>query len=186
MRLRADCGERLGRIRRLVPAFLLLLTAGVWGCGHIRPVPEGFEPAHYQAVSLEQLRAPRPSGLLPGQKVRVDGYFWQFLDYDPCVVPNYLTMVRQPLAWSRLRWAAMYESASMHGYYDRLALNQEQQRDWKLKRLEPVRVFGELAPLGFGALYLRVHHFERLEVGGVAEHQEGPLPAEVGQESPRL
>ncbi len=156
----------------------MLLSGWTLGCGHIRPVPEGFNPEQYTSVTIEQLQAPRQAGLVSGQKVSVAGYFWQFLDYDPCMGANYLTLMRQPLAWSRLRWASLYHTPSMRGYYDRLALTREQQRNLSLKRLEQVRVFGELAPLGLGTLYVRVHHLERLEV------EEGPL--EGGQTVPQV
>ena len=59
-------------------AFLLLvcLILGLaWGCGHIRPAPEGLNPEDYIPITYEQLQAPRRAGLTPGQKVRVDGYF---------------------------------------------------------------------------------------------------------------
>ncbi len=163
-----------GRSSAILGRLLALLLAGaVLACGHIRPVPEGFNPEDYQVVSLDQLRAPRRAGLEAGQKVRVEGFFWQYLDYDPRLAANYLTLARQPLAWSRLRWASLYRTASMRGYYDLLALAREQQHRWDLKRLDRVRVYGELAPLGFGTLYLRVHHIDRLdEAAGLPEPGE--------------
>lgn len=164
---------------------LMLLLAGIsLGCGHIRPVPEGFNSEHYTAVTIEQLQTPRRAGLVSGQKVMVEGFFWQYLEYDPRMAANYLTMVRQPLAWSRLRWAALYHTSSMRGYYDRLALTRSQKEDWDLKRLEQVRVFGQLAPLGFGTLYLQVHHLERLEVEKAPVGQGRPLPAAEAGETP--
>lgn len=160
--------------------WLLVLLAGLaWGCGHIRPVPEGFNPEEYDSVTIPQLQEPRKAGLASGQKVRVEGYFWQYLDYDPAMAANYATMVTHPLAWSRLRWASLYEQPQMRGYYDRLALTRRQQRDWPLKRLEKVRVYGQLAPLGFGVLYLQAHYLERLdaEEGSVnREYGASPVP----------
>jgi hypothetical protein len=147
---------------------LPLLTGLIWGCGHIRPVPQAFNPEAYTPVTISQLQAPHKAGLAAGQKVRVEGYFWQYLDYDPVIVANYVTMASHPLAWSRLRWAALYQQPQMRGYYDRLALTRRQQQDWPLQRLERVRLYGQLARLGFGVLYLQAHHLERLE-------EEGPL-----------
>jgi hypothetical protein len=148
--------------------FLLLLFVCLLGlvpsCGYIRPVPEGWNPEDYTPITYKQLLAARKAGLAPGQKISVEGYFWQYLEYDPSMVPNYLTMVRQPLAWSRLRWASLYRTPQMQGYYNRLALTRTQQRDWDLKRLEHVRVFGQLAPLGLGVLYLQAHHVEQLDL----------------------
>jgi len=161
---------------------LVLLVGLAWGCGHIRSVPAGFQPEAYTPVTINQLQAPRRAGLAPGQKVCVDGYFWQYLNYDPNVVANYATMVRHPVAWSRLRWAALYQQPQMRGYYDRLALTRRQQRDWPLRRLEQVRVYGQLASLGFGVLYLQAHHVERLE----DPVDRKLLPPALPQESPTL
>jgi hypothetical protein len=171
---------------RLLILFLILLVELGQGCGSIRPVPEGWNPEDYTPVAYEQILAPRKAGLSPGQKVSVAGYFWQYLDYDPFMVPNYLTLARQPRAWSRLCWASLYRTPQMQGYCDRLALTREQQQDWHLRRLEHVRVFGQLASLGFGVLYLQAHHVDRLDL------EEGPLnqhdtpPAGEGQENPGL
>lgn len=145
-------------------AWLLVLLMGLaGGCGHIRSVPASFHPEDYTPVTVQQLQAPRKAGLASGQKVRVEGYFWQYLDYDPAIVPNYVTMASHPVAWSRLRWAGLYQQRQMQGYYDRLALTRQQQQDWPLRRLEHVRLYGQLTPLGFGVLYLQAHHLERLE-----------------------
>jgi hypothetical protein len=182
MGLTANPGRAPRRRGLLWMALVLLLASESLGCGHIRPVPEGFNPEQYNPVTIEQLQAPRRAGLTSGQKVRVEGFFWQYLEYDPRMVANYLTMARQPLAWSRLRWAALYRDSSMRGYYNRLALTRIQKGQWDLKRLEPVRVFGQLAPLGFGTLYLQVHHIERLETDGAPVDQGRPMPAgEIGE-----
>lgn len=170
---------------RLLACLLILLLGPVGGCGHIRPVPARFNPEEYTPVTIRQLQAPRPAGLSSGQKVRVEGYFWQYLDYDPVLAANYATMVRHPLAWSRLRWAALYQQPQMRGYYDRLALTRRQQQDWPLQRLEPVRVYGRLTPLGFGVLYLQAHHLERLEEGN-GSLDPGASPPAGRRESPTL
>ncbi len=165
-------------------SFILLLGLLVglaWGCGYIRPAPEGINPEDYTPISYEQLRAPRRAGLTPGQKVQVDGYFWQFLEYDPVMVRNYLTLTRQPVAWSRLYWASLYDAPQMRGHYDRLALTRDQKRDWRLKRLEHVRIYGELAPLGLGVIYLQAHQVDRLDQEGETPEYEGTVP-EVEQE----
>jgi hypothetical protein len=182
MRLTVNPGNTPRSRPFLLMALVLLLAGGHVGCGHIRPAPEGFNPEQYTPVTIEQLQAPRPGGLASGQKVRVEGFFWEYLEYDPRMVANYLTMARQPLAWSRLRWAALYRTSSMRGYYNRLALTRSQKGRWDLKRLEPVRVFGQLAPLGFGTLYLQVHHIEPLEMDQAPVDQGRPRPAgEIGE-----
>lgn len=167
-------------------ALLLAMAGGLplVACGSIPPAPGNFDPQGYRAVTLAELQAPRLRGLHPGEKVKVDGYFWQLLEYDPKVGANYLTLLRQPAAWLRLRWAALYASSDMHGYYDRLALERDQVEKVPLQRLQAVRVFGELAPLGFGVLYLRAHHLEPLEEGflgtrgrtGPKEERESAAP----------
>jgi len=160
-----------------------LILGLVWGCGYIRPAPEGLNPEDYTPITYEQLQAPRRAGLTPGQKVRVDGYFWQFLEYDPVMVRNYLTLTRQPLAWSRLHWASLYDVPQMRGYYDRLALTREQKRDWRLKRLEHVRVYGELTPLGLGVLYLQAHQVDRLDQEEGTPGPGSTAPATEGEEN---
>jgi hypothetical protein len=170
----------------LLILLVLLLPGLALSCGHIRPAPQDFHAGDYVPVTIEQLQAPRPAGLVSGQKVRVTGYFWQYLDYDPRLAANYLTMARQPLAWSRLRWASLYRTLPMQGYYDRLALTQEQQRALRLKRLEKVEVYGELAPWGFGALYLQAHQIQRLEAEEGPAGQGQTAPEAEGQETPEL
>ena len=173
----------LGRV--LVLVLVLLVELGQ-GCGYIRPVPEGWNPEDYTPITYEQILAPRKAGLTPGQKVSVAGYFWQYLDYDPFMMSNYLTLARQPRAWSRLRWASLYHTPQMQGYCDRLALTREQQQDWQLRRLEHVRVFGQLAPLGMGVLYLQVHHIARLDQGDGPSNQGFSPPEVEGQEASGL
>lgn len=164
----------------------LLLTGLASSCGHLPPVPEGFHPEEYTPVTVAQLQAPRQAGLIPGQKVSVTGYFWQYLDYDPFMAAGYLAWARRPLVESRRRWASLYDSQQMQGYYDRLVLTREQWRDWDFKRLEQVRVFGRLTPLGFGVLYLQVHHVDRLDAPEGSLPQRPTPPASEAQESPSL
>ncbi len=170
----------------LLILLVFLLPGLALSCGHIRPAPQDFHPKEYSPVTIEQLQAPRQAGLVSGQKVRVTGYFWQYLDYDPRLAANYLTMARQPLAWSRLRWASLYRTLSMQGYYDRLALTREEQLRLRLKRLEKVEVFGELAPWGFGALYLQAHRVQRLEGEEGPAGQGQTAPEAEGKETPAL
>lgn len=185
MNRNASFGETSSALGRLLVWLFVLLPGLVLNCGHIRPVPEGFNPEKYTLVTIDQLRAPRKAGLAPGKKVCVEGYFWQYLDYDPVMVANYLTLARQPLAWSRLRWASLYQQPQMRSYYDRWALTREQQQDWRLKRMEPLRVYGQLAALGFGVLYLQTHHLERLDSAEDSLSQGDRAPA-VPEETPKL
>lgn len=180
MRLIASAsGASLGPGRGFLPLLCLLLGLA-WGCGSIRPAPEGINPEDYTPITYEQLQTPRRAGLASGQKVQVDGYFWQFLEYDPVMVRNYLTLTRQPVAWSRLNWASLYDVPQMRGYYNRLALTRDQKRDWHLKRLEHVRVYGELTPLGLGVLYLQAHQVDRLN-----QEEETPGYRYTGQDVER-
>lgn len=165
----------------------LLFTGLVPGCGHMQPAPEGFHPEEYTPVSIEQLQAPRQAGLMQGHKVSVDGYFWQFLDYDPFMLAGYFAWARQPLVASQRRWASLYHTPHLQGYYDRLVLTREQWRQWHFKRLEQVRVFGRLTQLGFGILYLQVHHVDRLDKATDPPHpQPTPPRLEGPAESPSL
>jgi len=166
-------------------AFLLFLLLGLApACGHLPPTPEGFNPEDYTPITYEQLLDPRQAGLAPGQKIRVEGYFWQYLAYDPAMVSNYLTMARQPRAWSRLRFASLYGAPQMRGYFDRLALTREQQREWRLKLLEHVRIYGELNPLGLGRLYLKAHQVDRLDPDAGPAGQGSAAPKVEPEESP--
>lgn len=170
---------------RALVLLLFLLLGLAPGCGHIPPAPEGLNPEDYTPITYEQLLAPRQAGLASGQKVRVEGYFWQYLEYDPAMLANYLTLARQPLAWSRLRWASLYDTPQMRGYYDLLALTREQKRDWRLKRLEHVRIYGELTPLGLGRLYLKAHQVDRLDQkDGPAGPGKAPPPEAPREETP--
>jgi hypothetical protein len=113
-------------------------------------------------MDFQDLLQPGRTGGHDGQLVRVKAYFWQFLDYDPAMVRNYLTMARHPLGWTQLRWFAVYGSEEMKGYYDLAALSPEQAEKYKINRLAPILIYGELSPLKPG-VFLRVHHIEKIE-----------------------
>lgn len=130
-------------------------------CGELRPRPAAFEPQNYAPIEYQDLLAPRQAGLQPGQKIRVKAYFWQYLDYDPAMVRNYLTLPRYPIRWYQLRWFATYGADNLTGYYDLAAVTPEQAEDYRLKRLDPVLLYGELSRLGPG-LYLQVFHIEKV------------------------
>jgi hypothetical protein len=81
------------------------------------------------------------------------------LNYDPDMVPNYLTLLRYPVRWYQLQWFATYGTPDLTGYYDLAAVTPEQADTYKLKRLDPIMLYGELSRLGPG-LYLQVFHIE--------------------------
>jgi hypothetical protein len=142
---------------------LLLLSAllGLGACGQLRPRPAAFDPQTYTPIKYQDLLAPGQAGLHAGQKIQVKAYFWQYVNYDPAMLWNYLTLPRYPIRWYQLRWFATYGTAAMTGYYDLAALTPAQAEEYKLKRLEPVRLYGELSQLGPG-LYLQVFHIEKI------------------------
>lgn len=184
MRLIANnngCPLRLGGVLVLLVAILPGLGSS---CRHAPPATGVFHPGQYTPVTIEQLQAPKKAGLLPGQKVSVEGYFWQYLEYDPFPVPQYLALARHPLRESRWRWASLYTSPQMQGYFDRLALSRELRRQLDLQRLEHVRIYGRLAHLPSGILYVQAQHVDRLD------EEDGPLtrrqtaPATSGKETP--
>jgi len=163
---------------------LAALLAGLsMGCRHLAPAPEGFNPEDYTPVTSAQLQEPHKAGLARGQRVSVEGYFWQFLEYDPFMGAQYLATLVRPLTESHQRWAALYESAQMQGYWDRLVLTRQQQREWDLRRLEHVRIYGQMANLGFGILYLQAHHLDRLDGAGGPRGQRPAAPAAPGKET---
>ncbi len=164
MRLKTGSKRGSGQLGAVLILLLALLPGGAAGCRHLPAAPEGFNPEDYKPVTLEQLQDPRRAGLSKGQRVSVAGYFWQYLEYDPFMVARYLAVARHPVAQGRLRWAALYGSPQMQGYYNRLVLTPEQRREWDLKRLEHVRVYGQLDNLEFGFLYLQAQHLDRLGV----------------------
>lgn len=142
--------------------FLLLgALLGLCACGQLRPRPPAFNPQTYTPVKYQDLLAPRQAGLHAGQKIQVKAYFWQYLTYDPAMAWNYLTLPRYPIRWYQLRWFATYGTEEMTGYYDLAAISPEQAEQYKLKRLEPVRLYGELSQLGPG-LYLQVFYIEKI------------------------
>jgi hypothetical protein len=131
-------------------------------CGELRPAPRNFETQAYRAIDYQELLNPARAGLKAGDLVRVRAFFWQYLTYDPAVVRNYLTLPRYPVSWYRLRWFAIYASEKMESYYDLAALSPEQEKQYKIKRLDHILIYGELSPLKPG-LFLRVHHIEKIE-----------------------
>jgi hypothetical protein len=142
----------------------VILLYGLFGfpaCGELRPHPAAFDPQAYTPIAYQDLLAPGLPSLHAGQKVRVQAYFWQYLDYDPAIVRNYLTLFRYPIRWYQLRWFSTYDTADLTGYFDLAALTPEQAEQYELKRLDPVMLYGELARLGSG-LYLQVFHIEKI------------------------
>ena len=137
-----------------------LLLSG--GCGELRPVPAPIEPQAYKPIDYQELLDPAKAGLQAGELVRVKAYFWQDLDYDPAMARNYLTLPRYPIRWYTLNWFATYGSERMKGYYDLAAMTPEQAEQYKLKRMDPILIYGELSRLSPG-VFLQVHHIEKIE-----------------------
>jgi hypothetical protein len=162
MSLVVSPGKWPGKKAGLAVLLFVLLFGLAGGCRHLPTTPEGINPEDYTPVSLDQLREPHRAGLAEGQRVRVDGFFWQYLEYDPFMAARYLAMARHPREQGSRRWAALYGSSQMRDYYDRLVLTWDQQQDMHLRRLEGVRVYGQLTSLGFGILYLQAHQVDRL------------------------
>jgi len=158
---RASAGCRRPACSRWWGVIMLCSLLGFSACGELRPHPAVFEPEAYKPIAYRDLLAPGPAGLEAGQKVRVRAYFWQYLNYDPAIVPNYLTLLRYPVRWYQLQWFATYDTADLTGYYDLAAVTPEQAEQYKLKRLDPIMLYGELARLGPG-LYLQVFHIEKI------------------------
>jgi hypothetical protein len=184
MRLMADTDSFLLRLGGALVLLLLLLPGLGSGCRHAPPATQAFNPQEYTPVTIDQLQAPKAAGLLPGQKVSVAGYFWQYLEYDPFPVPKYLAAARHPIRENRWRWASLYNNPQMTGYFDRLALSREERREPDLKRLEHVRIYGRLAHLPFGILYLQAGHVERLDEDGGPPARRPPPPAVERKETP--
>ncbi|MEJ2672753.1 MAG: hypothetical protein P8168_11260 [Deltaproteobacteria bacterium] len=135
---------------------------GLSACGRLRPQPATFDPQTYTPIEYHDLLAPKAAGLHAGEKIRVKAYFWQYLDYDPAMVRNYLTLLRYPIRWYRLKWFATYRTAELTGYYDLAAMSPELADKYKLRRLDPILIYGELSQLGTG-LFLQVFHIEKIE-----------------------
>lgn len=141
----------------LVLCSLLIVCA----CGQLRPRPETFDPQAYKPIAYQDLLAPKAAGLNAGDKIRVKAYFWQYLDYDPAIVRNYLTLLRYPIRWYRLDWFAIYRTDDLTGYYDLAAIAPDLAGQYKLQRLDPVFLYGELSQLGTG-LFFQVFHIEKI------------------------
>jgi hypothetical protein len=159
--VRKNSSRPLGFSRRLAVILLgCLLACGA--CGELRPRPAAFDPQAYTPIEYQELLAPRQAGLHAGQKVRVKAYFWEYLTYDPAMIRNYLTLPRYPLRWYQLRWFATYGTPDMAGYYDLAAVSPEQAEQYRLQRLDPVLLYGELSSLGPG-LYFQVFYVEKIQ-----------------------
>jgi hypothetical protein len=154
-------GLRVTGLSGWLGVILLCGLLGFPACGELRPNPAAFEPQVYTPIEYQDLLALRQTGLHEGQKIRVQAYFWQYLDYDPAIVRNYLTLAKYPIRWYQLRWFATYGAPDLTGYFDLAAMTPEQADQYKLKRLEPIMLYGELARLGTG-LYLQVFHIEKI------------------------
>jgi len=146
----------------LLPLALALLLAGA--CGRLGRVPKTVVPGEYQEITLAELRDPTAALALAGRRVRFAAFFWDHLTYyDPALFSNYALMARHPLRWRQLRWASVYESPRMQGFYDRLALDRGQMEERKPPRLAPLHIYGEVLPLGPRLTYVRVHCWEERE-----------------------
>lgn len=146
---------------RGVVILLLCGLLGVSACGRLRPRPATFDAEAYKLIPYQELLAPDEAGLRAGEKVKVKAYFWQYVDYDPALVRNYLTLLRYPIRWYRLRWFALYRTVDMRGYYDLAAMTPGVASSYKLTRLEPIMLYGELSQLGTG-LFFQVFHIEKI------------------------
>ncbi len=142
---------------------VLVFAAFFAGCGRYPPVPAVWDPQAYRLIGVEDLRTPGPAGLVAGDKIKVPAYFWEFIVYDPAMVRNYLTMLRHPLSWPQLQWFAIYGTPEMQAYFDRVVMDKEQRRLYKLNRLDHILIYGELAPMAGGLLYLRMHRLQKVD-----------------------
>ncbi len=140
---------------------ILCGLVGFCACGHLRPQPDTFEPQAYKPIEYQDLLTPQAAGLHAGEKVRVKAFFWQYVDYDPAIIRNYLTLLRYPIRWYRLQWFAIYRTDDLTGYYDLAAMTPEVAEKYKLQRLDPVMLYGELSQLGRG-LFLQVFSIEKI------------------------
>jgi hypothetical protein len=142
---------------------LLLAAALTAACGRLGQVPPALAPDDYQEVSLAQLRNPAAAQALVGRRVRFPAFFWEYVTYDPAMCSNYALLARHPRGWWDLRWAALYESPRMQGFYDRLALDAAQQTRFRPRRLTRLLIYGEVLPLGPRLTYVRLHQAQELE-----------------------
>ena len=150
------------KIKRGLAATLAGLVLAAAACGTLPPVPAHFQADSYTPITYQELAAGRATKLQAGQKIKVPAYFWQYLDYDPAMIRNYLDGLKRPLKWYRLDWFATYGNPDMQNYYDRAAVDASMVRTYKPRRLDHIMIYGELASLGPG-LYLRVHRIEKIE-----------------------
>lgn len=141
----------------------LMLLFYLTGCGALRPTPTAFNPAEYEPIDFDLLLNESPT-LRAGQRVRTQAFFWQFLTYDPAPQYYYFNHLASPFRWGELEWFALYQEATMKGYFDRVAMSAEQRRQFSLNRLEPLMLYGELVPFGGRKLYLLIHHIERYDL----------------------
>lgn len=144
-------------------AGLLVTVALTMGCGRLGQVPARFVPDDYQEVSLAQLRNPAAARTLVGRQVRFEAFFWEYVHYDPAMLSNYALLARHPWGWWNLRWASLYESPRMQGFYDRLALDVGQEAQFRPRRLTRLMIYGEVLPLGSSLTYVRLHQAQELE-----------------------
>src|SRR5665647_1845728 len=114
----AYCRSRRPAFFGWLGVIFLCSLLGISACGELRPHPVAFDPQAYTPIAYRDLLAPGPAGLQAGQQVRVQAYFWQYLEYDPAIAPNYLTLFRYPVKWYQLKWFAIYDKADLTGYYD--------------------------------------------------------------------
>jgi hypothetical protein len=146
---------------RQLLALALCGLLGVCACGRLRPQPDTFDPQAYKPIEYQDLLDPQAAGLQAGEKIRVKAYFWQYVNYDPAIIRNYLTLPRYPVRWYRLRWFALYRTDDLTGYYDLAAITPELAEKYPLSRLDPVLLYGELSQLGRG-LFFQVFHIEEI------------------------
>jgi hypothetical protein len=142
----------------------LLLSFWLWsaGCAQIPALPATVDPDAYTLITCQDLQRSGPANLTSGHRIKLPAYFWQYLSYDPAWLANYPNLLRYPFTWYHLEWFSVYGSSDMQGYYDRLVMTYAQRESYDLKRLDPIMIYGELANLGGGLLYLQVHRIDRL------------------------
>jgi hypothetical protein len=143
----------------LLAVIILLALAG--SCSVPPAAPPAFEAQAYRPISFDDLLT--STGLTPGDKVVVPAYFWEQLSYDPLMVRQYVNLAGHPRPWRQVRWYAFYGSPQMHGYFNRVVMNPDQIKAPGYKRLDHLRLYGEVASLGGRAVYLRVQRLEKIE-----------------------
>jgi len=148
---------RLGRSLIFAGVALWFTTAA---CSTPPALPSSFEPEAYRPISFEDILT--PARLSAGEKVVLPAYFWQELSYDPLMARQYAHLASHPLAWRQLKWYAVYSSPLMQHYFDLVLINRDQVMKVKIRRLDHLRLYGEMASLGGHTLYLRVHSLEKI------------------------